>query len=107
MDVDRLEAQALRRTGGQYLLDQRRDTVDALQDKAAILLGARVGAQAPRQQLGRALDSGQRVLDLVREPSGRQLEIGLRRTESLRGASMERMVVQQHYRAMARALRSQ
>jgi len=54
-----------------------------------------------------ALDSSQRVFDLMREPGRRELQVGLGRAKRLRGAAMEREVMQQHHRAAARSTGSQ
>ena len=72
VDIDRLLHQPLRPADHQHLLNQRRNPIDAVQDDAAVLLRAPVVGEHPGHQLGRALDSSERILDLVREARRRQ-----------------------------------
>ena len=80
----------------QYLLDQRRNPVDAVEDDAAVLLRTRVIGEHAGHQLGRAFDAGQRILDLVREAGGRQSQAQIAGDRSLGGAFFMGQVVQEN-----------
>ena len=71
VDIDRLLRHPARRADRQHLLDQRGYPLDSGQDHAAVLLRAVVVGIHPGHQLGGTLDTGQWILDLMREAGWR------------------------------------